>query len=106
MLADLDAGATGSMTSGMIVDRIKPVITKYHAGDISGSIEAYGRVAMAINHENRQCGWQSCKAAMVEGGVIKSEFCRHPIPPLHPAIRARLLDLLQPLDPLVLRWGK
>ena len=105
LLADLDAGATGSMTSGMIVDQIKPVITKHHAGDVAGATEAYGRVAMAINHENRQCGWQSCKAAMVEGGVIKSEFCRHPIPPLHPAIRTRLIDLLKPLDPLVLRWG-
>jgi len=106
LLADLDAGATGSMTSGMIVDQIKPVITKYHSGDISGATEAYGRVAMAINHENRQCGWQSCKAAMVEGGVIKSEFCRHPITPLHPDIRSRMIDLLRPLDPLVLRWGK
>ena len=61
---------------------------------------------MAINHENRQCGWRSTKAAMVEGGVIGSEFCRHPIPPLHPDIRRRLIDLLVPLDPLVLRWGR
>ncbi|SMX50298.1 dihydrodipicolinate synthase family protein [Maliponia aquimaris] len=106
LLADLDAGATGSMTSGMIVDQIKPVIEKHRAGDIDGATAAYARVAMAINHENRQCGWQSCKAAMVEGGVIKSEFCRHPIPPLHPAIRGRLIDLLRPLDPLVLRWGR
>ncbi|PJE37933.1 dihydrodipicolinate synthase family protein [Pseudooceanicola lipolyticus] len=106
LLADLDAGATGSMTSGMIVDQIKPVIEKHHAGDIAGATAAYGRVAMAINHENRQCGWQSCKAAMVEGGVIRSEFCRHPIPPLHPTIRQRMIDLLQPLDPLVLKWGR
>ncbi|WP_299752756.1 dihydrodipicolinate synthase family protein [uncultured Tateyamaria sp.] len=105
LLADLDAGARGSMTSGMIVDQIKPVLTHHNAGRIDDATAAYGRVAMAINHENRQCGWQSCKAAMVEGGVIKSEFCRHPIPPLHSAIRSRLLDLLRPLDPLVLRWG-
>lgn len=106
LLADLDAGATGSMTSGMIVDQIKPVIERHLAGDVIGATEAYGRVAMAINHENRQCGWRSTKAAMVEGGVIRSEFCRHPIPPLHPAIRARLLDLLRPLEPMVLSWGK
>lgn len=106
LLADLDAGATGSMTSGMIVDQIKPVLTHYYAGRIDEATDAYARVAMAINHENRQCGWQSCKAAMVEGGVIKSEFCRHPIAPLHPAIRTRLIDLLKPLDPMVLRWGK
>lgn len=106
LLADLDAGATGSMTSGMIVDQIKPVITLHRAGDVEGATSAYARVAMAINHENRQCGWRSTKAAMVEGGVIRSEFCRHPIEPLHPAIRNRLLDLLRPLDPLVLRWGR
>lgn len=106
LLADLDAGATGSMTSGMIVDQIKPVLTHHYAGRIDDATAAYGRVAMAINHENRQCGWQSCKAAMVEGGVIKSEFCRHPIEPMHPAIRSRLIDLLKPLDPLVLKWGK
>ena len=105
LLADLDAGATGSMTSGLIVDQIKPVITYHLAGRTNEAIEAYARVAMVINHENRQCGWQSCKAAMVEGGVIKSEYCRHPIEPLHPAIRSRLLDLLKPLDPLVLKWG-
>ncbi|MGJ8569375.1 MAG: dihydrodipicolinate synthase family protein [Hoeflea sp.] len=106
LLADLDAGATGSMTSGMIVDQIKPVIEKHHAGDMEGATASYARVAMAINHENRQCGWQSCKAAMVEGGVIRSEFCRHPIPPLHPVIRQRMIDLLQPLEPIVLNWGR
>lgn len=106
LLADLDAGATGSMTSGMIVDQIKPVLTHYYAGRKDAATAAYERVAMAINHENRQCGWQSCKAAMVDGGVIKSEFCRHPIAPLHPAIRTRLIELLKPLDPLVLSWGK
>ena len=105
LLADLDAGATGSMTSGLIVDQIKPVITHHLAGRRNEAIEAYSRVAMVINHENRQCGWQSCKAAMVEGGVIKSEYCRHPIEPLHPSIRSQLLDLLKPLDPLVLNWG-
>ena len=105
LLADLDAGATGSMTSGLIVDQIKPVIVHHLAGRVDEANAAYSRVAMVINHENRQCGWQSCKAAMVEGGVIKSEYCRHPIEPLHPAIRSRLMELLKPLDPLVLKWG-
>ena len=105
LLADLDAGATGSMTSGLIVHQIKPVILHHLAGRVDEATAAYSRVAMVINHENRQCGWQSCKAAMVEGGVIKSEYCRHPIEPLDPAIRSRLIELLKPLDPLVLRWG-
>lgn len=105
LLADLEAGATGSMTSAMIPDQIKPVITKFAAGDLAGAEAAYARVLPAINHENRQCGFRSAKAAMVEGGVIKSEFCRHPIPPLHPDTRAQLLRLITPLDPIVLHWG-
>ncbi|WP_336058121.1 dihydrodipicolinate synthase family protein [Nitratireductor sp. CH_MIT9313-5] len=106
LLADLEAGATGTMTSAMIPDQIKPVLERHVAGDRDGMIAAYERVALAINHENRQCGFRSAKAAMVEGGVIRSDFCRHPIPPLHPQTRDLLLRLIRPLDPVVLNWGK
>ncbi|SDJ10937.1 dihydrodipicolinate synthase family protein [Aliiruegeria lutimaris] len=106
LLADLDAGATGSMTSAMIPDLIGPVIRDFLAGNREAAIAGYARVLPAINHENRQCGFRSAKVAMVEGGVIGSAFCRHPIPPLHPDTAAMLLELLRPLDPLVLRWGK
>jgi len=106
LLADLDAGATGTMTSAMIPDRIKPVLTAFAAGDRQGATDAYARVLPAVNHENRQCGFRAAKAAMQEGGVIASDFCRHPIPPLHPSTRAMLIDLLRPLDPVALRWGK
>jgi len=105
LLADLEAGATGSMTSALIPDQIKPVIEAFAAGDRDGATAAYARVLPAINHENRQCGFRSAKAAMVEGGVIKSETCRHPIPPLHPETRDILIRLIRPLDPVVLRWG-
>jgi 2-keto-3-deoxy-L-arabinonate dehydratase len=106
LLADLNAGATGAMTSAMIPDQIKPVIDMHLAGDRGGAESAYNRVLPAINHENRQCGWRSSKAAMVEGGVIKSEFCRHPIELLHPDIREQLMNHIRPLDPIVLSWGK
>ena len=106
LLADLDAGASGSMTSATIPDRIKPVITAHLAGDRAAAVEAYARVLPAINHENRQCGFRAAKEAMVEGGVIASAFCRHPIAPLHPDTRSALIDLIRPLDPLVLRWGR
>jgi 2-keto-3-deoxy-L-arabinonate dehydratase len=105
LLADLDAGCTGTMTSAMIPDLIGPIVTAFHAGDRQAAFDGYGRVLPAINHENRQCGFRSAKAAMMEGGVIRSDFCRHPIPPLHPDTRSMLLELLRPLDPLVLRWG-
>ena len=106
LLADLDAGASGSMTSATIPDRIKPVIAAHLAGDRAAAVEAYARVLPAINHENQQCGFRAAKEAMVEGGVIASAFCRHPIAPLHPDTRAALIDLIRPLDPLVLRWGR
>lgn len=106
LMADLDAGATGTMTSAMIPDLIRPVVIDHAAGRREAALAQYARVLPAINHENRQCGFRSAKAAMVAGGVIGSDFCRHPIAPLHPDTRAQLLELLVPLDPVVLRWGR
>ncbi len=106
LLADLDAGATGTMTSAMIPDQIKPVLAHWAAGDRAAATAAYARALPAINHENRQCGFRAAKAAMLAGGVIGSDFCRHPVAPLPEPTRAMLLDLLAPLDPVVLRWGK
>ncbi|WP_421709734.1 dihydrodipicolinate synthase family protein [Algihabitans sp.] len=105
LMADLDAGATGSMTSAMIPDQIKPVLSHHAAGDRAAAQAAYGRILPAVNFENRQCGFRSAKAVMVEGGVIASDHCRHPIPPLHPETRAQLLELVRPLDPVALSWG-
>ncbi len=105
LLADLDAGATGSMTSALIPELIKPVITHHLAGDRDEAKAAYARVLPTINHENRQCGFRGTKEAMVEGRVIASAFCRHPIPALPMAARDELIDHLHPLDPVILRWG-
>lgn len=105
LLADLDAGATGTMTSAMIPDVIKPIVSDFLAGNRQAAIDGYARILPAVNHENRQCGFQSAKAAMVAGGVIRSDYCRHPIAPLHPDTKALLMELITPLDPLVLRWG-
>ena len=105
LLADLDAGATGSMTSALIPDLIKPVLRQHAAGNRQAASSFYNRALPVINFENRQCGFRAAKTAMMEGGVIASDFCRHPIPPLHPDIRVQLLELLQPFDPVVLKWG-
>lgn len=106
LLADLDAGATGTMTSATIPDQIKPVVAYHLAGNRDAAMAAYARVLPAINHENRQCGFRAAKEAMVEGRVFKSAFCRHPIPALPPEPREALMELLRPLDPIALRWGK
>jgi 2-keto-3-deoxy-L-arabinonate dehydratase len=43
---------------------------------------------------------------MKEGKVIAHETVRAPLPPLHPATRAGLIEIARRLDPLVLRWGR
>lgn len=106
LLADLDAGATGTMTSAMIPDQIKPILTDWAKGDRAAATAGYARILPAVNHENRQCGFRAAKAVMKEGGVIASDFCRHPIAPLGHETRVMLLDLVRPLDPVALRWGK
>ncbi|WP_208976356.1 dihydrodipicolinate synthase family protein [Polycladidibacter hongkongensis] len=105
LMADLDAGATGTMTSASIPDKIKPILEQHAQGNREAAADIYRQVLPMINFENRQCLWRSAKAAMVEGGIIRSDYCRHPQTALHPSIRDGLLDVLRPLDPLVLRWG-
>lgn len=105
LLADLDAGATGTMPSALIPDLIKPVL-EYHAiGHREKAAMEYARILPIINFENRQCGLRAAKAAMMAGGVIKSDTVRHPLRPLHPAARDGLLSLLRSIDPIALRWG-
>jgi 2-keto-3-deoxy-L-arabinonate dehydratase len=106
LLADLEAGATGAMTGGGYPDGIRQITDPWFAGRREEAVAAYGRWLPMINHENRQCGLAACKALMKAGGVIASDAVRHPIPPLHPAARAGLLEIARRLDPIVLRWGK
>jgi 2-keto-3-deoxy-L-arabinonate dehydratase len=106
LMADLDAGATGSMTAGAYVDGLRPIVHDYLAGDREAAVARYNLWLPLINYENRQCGLLACKALMKEGGVIACEAPRHPIAPLSPETRAGLLDVARRLDPLVLRWGK
>ncbi|SCK16666.1 2-keto-3-deoxy-L-arabinonate dehydratase [Variovorax sp. HW608] len=106
LLADLDAGATGSMTGGGFADGIRPIIEAHRAGDRDKAFALYQRWLPLINHENRQAGFLAAKALMKEGGVIACDAPRHPWPPLHPAVREGLIDIARRLDPLVLRWGR
>ena len=106
LMADLDAGATGTMTSAMISELVKPVVEHHLAGRRAEAAAQYARLLPLINYENRQCGLRACKTVMMEGGVIKSDAVRHPLEALHPATRAGLLELARELDPIALRWGK
>jgi dihydrodipicolinate synthase/N-acetylneuraminate lyase len=81
LMADLDAGATGTMPSALLPDLIKPVLAHHRAGRRAEAAAAYARILPLINYENRQCGLRATKTVMAEGGVIKC-------------------------NPLALRWGR
>jgi len=106
LIADLDAGATGAMTGGGYPDGIRQITDPWFAGRRDDAVKAYERWLPLINYENRQCGLAACKALMKQGGVIRHETVRHPLQPLHPIVRAGLIELAGHLDALVLRWGK
>ncbi|BCF94359.1 MULTISPECIES: dihydrodipicolinate synthase family protein [Paraburkholderia] len=106
LFADLNAGATGSMTGGGYPDGIRPILEAFREGKRDEAFAHYQRWLPLINHENRQTGLLAAKALMKEGGVIACEAPRHPLPPMHPDTRAELIDIARRLDPLVLRWGK
>jgi 2-keto-3-deoxy-L-arabinonate dehydratase len=106
LMADLDAGATGTMSSALLPDLIKPIVEHHRAGRRKEAAEHYARILPLINFENRQCGLRATKTVMAEGGVIKSDSVRHPLEPLHPTTRQGLLELARDLHPLALRWGK
>ncbi|HEU0220625.1 MAG TPA: dihydrodipicolinate synthase family protein [Paracoccaceae bacterium] len=106
LLADLDAGATGTMTSALLPDKIRPIIADYRAGRQDAALAHWTRCLPLINHENRQCGLRACKTVFAAGGVIASDHVRHPLKPLGDRTRARLLQLSRELDLMALRWGK
>ena len=106
LLDDLDAGATGTMTSALASERIRPIVIDHLAGERKKAAAQYYRILPLINFENRQCGLRACKTVMMEGGVIASDRVRHPLAPLPPHVRARLLAMAAELDLLALRWGR
>ena len=106
LMADLDAGATGTMPSALLPDLIKPVVELHRAGQRREAAAAYGRILPLINYENRQCGLRATKAVFQEGRVIKNDAVRHPLQRLAPVQRATLLEMARELNPLALHWGR
>jgi 2-keto-3-deoxy-L-arabinonate dehydratase len=105
MMADLDAGATGTMPSALLPDLLRLVIDNHHAGRRSEAAAAYARVLPLINYENRQCGLRATKSVMAEGRVIKCEAVRHPLDQISPQTRAGLIELARQVNPLAFHWG-
>lgn len=106
LLADLDAGCTGTMTSALQPDKIRPIVIDYLAGNHDAALAQWQKCLPLINHENRQCGLRAAKTVMQAGGVIKSDYVRHPLKPMSQRTKDRLLSLSKDMDVLALRWGK
>ena len=106
LFADLEAGATGNMSSAMIPDLIRPIVLDYLGGNAQKSENQYNHILPLINYENRQCGFRATKVVMKEGGVINSDFCRHPIPDLEENTKKGLINLVKNYNPIALQWGK
>jgi 4-hydroxy-tetrahydrodipicolinate synthase/2-keto-3-deoxy-L-arabinonate dehydratase len=105
LIADLEAGATGSMTGGGYPDGLAPIVADWLAGRHEQARLGYERWLPLINYENRQGGLLISKALMKAGGVIASDAPRAPLSGLHPATLAGLLTLARRLDAMVLRWA-
>jgi dihydrodipicolinate synthase/N-acetylneuraminate lyase len=106
LMADLDAGATGTMPSALLPDLIRPVVEHHRAGRRKEAAAAYAHVLPLINYENRQCGLRATKTVMAAGGVIKSDHVRHPLASMDAATKAGLLELAAEAKPLALTWGR
>ena len=106
LLADLEAGATGTMPSALQPDLLRPLVQHFKSGDRLESMALYERSLPLIVYENRQCGLRATKVLMQAGGIIACYRPRAPTPALHPATRAGVIELARRLDPLVLRWAK
>ena len=106
LMADLDAGATGSMTGGAYPDGIGPIVHGFLAGRRDEAMDRYNQWLPLINFENRQCGLLAAKSLMKEGGIIACETPRSPVAPLHPETRKGLIEVARRLDPAVLRWAR
>jgi len=106
LLADLEAGATGTMTGGGYPDGIRAIVDAFAAGQLDDATAAYARWLPLINYENRQCGFATAKILMQAGGVIRSDRVRLPVQPVQPRQREGLLKIARTLDPLVLRWAR
>ena len=105
LFADLEAGAKGNMSSAMLPDLIGPLVKNYITGNKKEAENEYNRVLPLINYENRQCGFRATKTVFKEGGVIKSDVCRHPISSLDENTKKGLLDLANNYDLIAMKWG-
>ena len=105
LIPDLEAGATGTMPSGMIPEVLGDIVRLWHDGKREEATAIWERWLPMIHFENRQCGLRATKILMKEGGIISSEATRAPFGPVAQATRGSLLAHARRRNPLILRWA-
>ena len=103
LIADLQAGATGTMPGAVIPEVLGDVMRRWAGGDEAGATALFERWLPLLNWENKHGGLQTAKVLMHEGGIIASEAVRAPLAPMSDALRDGLVGLAARLDPLILR---
>ncbi len=103
---DLEAGATGNMSSAMYPDLIVPIVNNYLNNNHQEAERGYNEILPLINYENRQCGFRGTKFIFKEGGVIKSDLCRHPVQQMSDDTKRGLLKIIKNFDLVAMNWGK
>jgi dihydrodipicolinate synthase/N-acetylneuraminate lyase len=105
LIEELDAGATGTMPSGVVPEALRRVVDSHKAGRRDEAVQVFERYLPLINYENKQMGIAATKVLLEAGGIIKSAATRHPLPTVHPATRDGFVAMARRLDALVLRWA-
>ena len=106
LIADLDAGATGTMPSATVPGELGAIVRCYQAGDRAGAIAAWEALLPLIHFENRQCGLRAQKILLMEGAIIGCDQTRAPLRPVSPRVRRGLIELATARDPLIMRWAR
>jgi 2-keto-3-deoxy-L-arabinonate dehydratase len=104
LIADLEAGATGTMPGAVIPEVLGDVMRRWAAGEREDATTLYERWLPLLNWENKHMGLTAAKVLMHEGGVIASEAVRAPLAPVSRDLRDGYVRLARRLDPLILRW--
>jgi 4-hydroxy-tetrahydrodipicolinate synthase len=106
LIADLDAGATGTMPSSMVPGEIGAIVHRYLASDRAAAVAAWEALLPLIHFENRQCGLRAQKILLMESGIIRCDRTRAPLGPVSPRIRRGLIELAAARDLLIARWAR
>ena len=81
LIADLEAGATGTMPGAVIPEVLGDVMRRWAAGDRDGATALFERWLPLLNWENKHAGLAAAKILMHEGGIIAVAAVRAPLAP-------------------------